>query len=302
MGSDLLERIIRLSSAAQVDNFLRKTISHRWAHLIMHTYASHVFDTAVSTLVARDETSGNNALAREAITEIATWLIADGEWSQLTTSRYACPCLKNLVEVMGKVNVDEKLRSKFRHHIIQNCDIEPVVGTPFGSSLIQHILLDETGDLASAVASFNNAKTRQAPAAAVVPLPANLATPCFDSVFDLLTANKDFFQKSAKDQAMSRLVEVIISILTRKSAGNNAADSTRSLISLYTEHFRHNLVNLCKHPVANFVVQKLIEASGSSLPFFKLILAELQDNLFQLFRTAIYFQGLKRSSNGFVRL
>jgi hypothetical protein len=258
-----LEKLLTFASEEQLVGFSKDSIgAANWAMLIANTYASHVFDACIAAL-AQSATKNTLTALKEITESVATF----ADWNFLLSDKYACQSLKRLFQALDPTvsKALGQMKAKLTYHILQTVDLPQITREPHGSSLVQ-VILEEESKLAKTIPS-------QQPADAVK---------CWTLVYDIFTSDKDAFQRTIRHQAQSRLIEQLIALA-----------HPAKVTQIYTDHFRNQLIKLCSHPVANFVVQKLIEQC-KTLPQLSLIFQELKDNFAQLFegRTGVIMKML----------
>lgn len=252
-GSATLERLIRVLPQPHLFRIFTELTGAAWTWLLCNPYASHVFDTCVRVIADLRDRPAISALA-----EVAGQLVSQADWPTITQSNYASQSLKHLLRALnGQTDAKlEKLRRKVSNVVVQGCDCAQLSLLPFGSSLLQFIIQEESH---AATASFAQ------------------EMPCWKALYSLFSAAPEDWDKACKNQSQSRLVEELVAISGR------LPEKTAALATIYSSLFRGKLVALCSHPVANFVVQRLIDAC-SSAPLANLLFGELKEAFPSLFR------------------
>eukprot|EP01122_Echinamoeba_exundans_P009550 TRINITY_DN340_c0_g1_i2.p1 TRINITY_DN340_c0_g1~~TRINITY_DN340_c0_g1_i2.p1 ORF type:complete len:655 (-),score=111.48 TRINITY_DN340_c0_g1_i2:52-2016(-) len=252
-GSSTLERLIKLLPQSHVHRIFSELTGGAWTWLLCNPYASHVFDACIRSISDNQDRSGVSVMA-----EVSTKLVNEADWPALAQSNYACQSLKHLLRALnGQTDAKlEKMRRKVSNSIVQGCDCIQMSQLPFGSSLLQFILQEEAHAVKASYAQ---------------------EAPCWKALYSLFSSAADDWDRACKNQAQSRLIEEIVAI----AAAN--PDSTAPLATIYSNLFRGKLAHLCAHPVANFVVQRLIDGCSTG-PLASLLFAELKESIAQLFR------------------
>lgn len=187
-------------------------------------------------------------------------------------SQYASQSLKHLIECVNEFKTLLELKIKLRHEILNNINLNDAIMTTFGSSLIQFLLLDSYHN-----DSFDHEvkpPKGEDPSLRVVKhsdeWEEGNGSVDFQIVFRQLSSDEERFETYVRNQGASRLVELVILLAP-----------ITDFVTLWTTYFRTKLMSKINHPVANFVVQRLIEYCRNEGQF-KLIIHELGEMIEKL--------------------
>lgn len=189
----------------------------------------------------------------------------------LIGSPYASQSLKHLIVMLNSFPTIRKTKIHLRHLLLQNIDIIDTAMTTHGSSFLQFLLLDsyhfdgtdhevQKGANEADTWTITNSEEWETHGGSTE----------YQLIETALTAEARF-SALIRSQAASHLFEVLLQVAPR-----NAYQS------LFEQKFKGSLVDLIRHPVANFVIQRLIEFSRSEA-LFKEIYDEVKPNLAQFF-------------------
>lgn len=191
----------------------------------------------------------------------------------MVSSPFASQSLKHLIVMLNSYPVVLKTKIHLRHILLQNIDIVDVAMTTHGSSFLQFLVLD----------SYRFDGTNHE-----VPTPTGVdvdtwtikqseewSTHGGSTEYQLLensvTSDLSQFGTLARNQAASHLLEVLLQVAPL-SAYNRMIET----------RFKGKLLELIRHPVANFVVQKLIKYTRTETQF-KQIYDEIKANMAEFY-------------------
>jgi len=179
------------------------------------------------------------------------------QMSQMVASPFASQSLKHLVVMLNSFPSLRKTKIHLRHILLQHIDILEVAMTTHGSSFLQFLLKDsyhfdeqdheiprgnqdaDTWFIKHSVAWETHGGSSE-----------------YQLIDNALTVDESKFGTLVRNQAASHLFEVLLLVAP-----------TNSFQLLLDRRFKGKLVELIRHPVANFVVQRLIEYSRSATQF-----------------------------------
>lgn len=225
-------------------------------------------------------------LEPERIEELIQWFIREADWSLLVESPYASQSIKHMLDCINQYPTIVKQKISLRHDILQKINLDNAVMTTHGSSLIQFLLYDSYHK--DGVDHEVLPPKGSDPIMRIVKHSQDWedgkGSVDFQIVFTFITANSDRFETFIRHQGASHLIEVLLFMAPRTF-----------FTDIWQKHFRTKLDAKNKHPVANFVVQKLIECARNEGQF-RLIYDELKDSIPELLqgRTGVLvklFQG-----------
>lgn len=193
--------------------------------------------------------------------------------SAMVASPFASQSLKHLVVMLNSYPTLRKTKVHLRHILLQHIDILEVSMTTHGSSFLQFLLLDSY--------HFDDSDHEVKPPAATdadswtIQQSSDWATHGGSTEFQLLdtamTVEESKFGTLARNQAASHLLEVILQVAPESSYSR-----------LLETRFKSKMLEFIRHPVANFVVQKLIK-STRSIDQLNAIYNEIKPNLAEFY-------------------
>lgn len=275
-SSIFLEKIIEFGDDAFALKFSLDFVGRSWVSIITSPYAARVFETSLKVLGKSSIGKSHNIdlcfllkpyVEIDRIEELISWFDQEADWPTLVQSQYASQSIKRLIDCINDYPTLVKKKIALRHSILQKLNIDEAVMTTYGSSLIQYLLLDsyhkdgvdhEVLPPKGSDPILRVVKHSQA-------WEDGNGSVDFQIVFTYIVANSDRFETFIRHQGASHLLEVLLFIAPRTS-----------FTEIWQNHFRTKLSAKIKHPVANFVVQKLIECCRNEGQF-RLIYDELKD-------------------------
>lgn len=189
----------------------------------------------------------------------------------------ASPCasqsLKHLVVMLNSYPVLRKTKVHLRHILLQHIEILDVSMTTHGSSFLQFLLLDSY--------HYDDSDHEVKPASGVdidtwtILQSKDWATHGGSTEFQLLensvTIEESKFGTLARNQAASHLIEVLLQVAPESA-----------FTRLLETRFKNKMLEFIRHPVANFVVQKLIKCTRN-VDQFNTIYAEIKPHMSEFY-------------------
>jgi hypothetical protein len=264
-SSMLLETLIGFATPDWTCRFCLDLVGHSWPDLLQNPYASRVYDTCLK-VIPRSEVDMTK------LVEFVQVFTRSGKvMANLVISPCASQSLKHLIVMLNNFPAIRKTKIHLRHLLLQNIDIIDTAMTTHGSSFLQFLLLDSyhfDGTDHAVPLGHNDPDTW------TVTNSEEWESHGGSTEYQLIETTLTLEAKFAsliRSQAASHLFEVLLQVAPRTS-----------FQTVFEQKFRGKLIELIRHPVANFVIQRLIEYSRTE-DQFKQIYEEVKSNLAQFF-------------------
>ena len=195
------------------------------------------------------------------------------QMAAMIASPFASQSLKHLIVMLNSFPNLRKTKVHLRHLLLQHIDIVEVAMTTHGSSFLQFLVLDSYhfDDVDHEVKPPQGVDTETWTIQQSNDWSTHGGSTEFLLLDNAVSIEESKFGTLARNQAASHLIEVLLQV---------APEST--LQRLLETRFKSKLLEFVRHPVANFVVQKLIKCSRS-LAQFEAIYNEIKPNMAEFY-------------------
>ncbi|KAI8922968.1 armadillo-type protein [Entophlyctis helioformis] len=275
-GSRILEKLLRGSSDIQV-----RSQAYRFAgdfrRLVTHQFASHVVQTLLllaADVVERevdgevagfektmdeDDLDAEEIEWRNKLPSMEKILVAlcgecDGEWSRLLLDPYASHVIRTLLNVLSGESLadDSSIRSKKSSKYNKNHNNAFVAKKPG----VKRRTPESFAALLTSIVDSLTANLQDADLRIMATHP--VANPVLQTLLEIPHASTtlvpaflkdgDFFKMLIEHQVGSHLAEKLV-----------AKSSAMAFAGLFETHIRPRFLELCNHPLANFVIQRVLD-------------------------------------------